>query len=189
MEKYAFTTIRETAKFIEQQRVDDRIKREFEKRKIREFKKMAQKRKIEDTKEIMQHLLWNVRPFLLQDSSFELMDDLADRSKCILKTLCDYTGIQRPCKGSTNTFDKFILNICDKFAIWMTQLLHAARVSMNQEKWEQLKQQGPAECAPPPPAESEDHLVPIDDYIQWFEEDEDEHISVKQNPKPKGKTP
>lgn len=187
MEQYAFTTIRETSKFIEQQRVDDRIKREFEKRKIREFKKMAQKRKIEDTKKIMQHLLWNVRPFLLQDSNFELMDDLADRSEYILKSLCDYTGIQRPCKGSTNTFDKFILSICDKFAIWMTQLLHAARVSMNQEIREQLKQEGPAECAPP--IESEDHMVPIDDYIQWFDEGEDEGVTLIQNPKSKAETP
>lgn len=170
LNKYAFTSTNDVMKYIKQQRKDEKFRRSYEKRRILQLKKMAQKRKIRDTKEVMEHLLNNVRPFLLKDQRFALMDELADRSKYITKLLCDFTGIPFPCRMSPNIFDKFILNLSDKFAVWMSHLINAANFDMCAEAENDKAQ----EAANFEGEEGEEDLMyPIEDYIQWIPDDEE----------------
>lgn len=168
LDRYAFVRPIDVVKYMKQQQKDDKYHRSYEKRRIRKIKKMAQKRKIRDTKRIMELLFHRVKPYLLKDQRFGLMDELAERSRYITKLLCDFTGIPSPCRASLNCFDRFILNLSDKFAIWMSHLLNAAKFEVKEE----LKKQGNA-AEIQKQLDEESLMYPIEDYIRWIPEDEE----------------
>lgn len=168
LDRYAFVRPIDVVKYMKQQQKDDKYHRSYEKRRIRKFKKMAQRQKIRDTKRVMEHLFQKVKPFLLKDQRFGLMEELAERSKYITKLLCDSTGIPLPCRASQNVFDRFILNLSDKFAIWMTHLLNAAKFEADEE----LKKPRNA-CEIQKQPDEESLMYPIEDYIRWIPEDEE----------------
>lgn len=155
LENSNLTTIEESLKLFQHQKLEDKRIVLKGKSKMNQLKQQKRKEKKEMLKIILNKIYQEMKPFLLNHEKSKIDDYIASLSDKYLTMICGLMNYQIPSDTSKHYADHFLFDFCEKLAIWTDQFIINSgykKLDSKEEENFEIKENG--------------IIIPIDHYIK-----------------------
>lgn len=154
LENSNLTSIEEALKLFQHQKLEDKRIVLKQRSKINKLKKQEQKRKKELLKIILNKIYEEMKGFLLSEEKSETDEYILNLRDKYLTMICGLMKYKIPIKTSEHFADHFLLDLCEKLALWTDQfIINSGYINSNKEEQFEIKEDG--------------IIIPIDHYIKY----------------------